>query len=65
MFAIHFGDFNNGNIKRATAQIVHGDFAFARLFIHTKCQRRCGRFVDNALYIQTGNLASVFGSLAL
>ena len=64
--AVDVGDFNDGNIKCAAAQVVHGDFAvFAVAFVHAK--RQCGgsRLVDDAFHVQTRDAARIFGGLAL
>ncbi len=57
-------DFQNRNIERATTEIVDGD-CFIRLLIQTVGQGCRRRFVDNAFDIQPGNLAGIFGGLAL
>ena len=64
--AIHIGDFDNGNIKCAAAQVVHGDFAVAfGIFVHAEGQRRRSRLVDDAFYFQAGDFTGVFGGLTL
>ena len=66
LFAIDVSDFDDGHVKGAATQVVHGDLAVALfVLVHTECQGSSGRFVDDALDIQTGNTASVFGGLAL
>ena len=48
---LHFedtvADFQDGDIERAAAQVVHGDL-FVFLFVETVSQRSCGGFVDNS-----------------
>ena len=64
--AVHIGNFDDGNIERTAAQVVHRDFAVAfAAFVHAERQSGCGRFVDDAFHVQTGNAACVFGGLAL
>ena len=65
VFTVNFSDVDNGNIESAAAQVIYRDFAVAFLLIHTKCQRSCSRFINDALYFQAGNAASVLGGLAL
>ena len=65
MLAIDFGDFNDGNIEGAAAQIVHRNGVVALGLVHTVGQRRRRRLVDDAPHIQTGDLAGVFGGLTL
>ncbi len=55
---------NDRNIKRAAAEVVNHHFlVFALVNAVGKCRSR--RFVDDALNIQSGNLAGIFGRLAL
>ena len=64
-----FGEFQNGDVKRATAKVVHGKYAFFRFrafgVIQTVGNRRCGWLVEQAQYIESGDLCRVFGRLAL
>ena len=57
-------DFQDGNIKRAAAKVEHRDglFALALQTISQGCRRG---FVDDALDLETGDLAGILGSLAL
>src|SRR6267142_2917834 len=57
-------ELQDGNIKRAAAEIVDGNFA-ALLFVQAVGQRRGSRLVDETENFQTGDFASVFGGLAL
>ena len=59
-----FADFENGNIERAAAEVVHGD-GLVLLLVEPVGQRGRGRLVDDALHVQTGDLAGVLGGLAL
>jgi len=61
-----FPQFQNRNIEGAASQIVDSDcFFFLLIFIKAKGQRRRGRLVDDALYVQAGNFAGVLCRLAL
>ena len=64
----HFDDavayFEDGDVEGAAAEIVHGD-GFVGLLIETVGQRGRGRLIDDALDVQTGDFARVFGGLAL
>ena len=65
---LHFkhavADFEHGNIERAAAQIVNGDL-LVLLLVETVSERRRRRLVDDAEHFETGDLAGVFGGLAL
>jgi len=54
----------NGNVKRAAAQIEHRDL-FILLFVQAVGQGRGRRLVDDAQNVQAGDLARVFGRLTL
>ena len=57
-------DLEHGDVKGTAAQIEHGNF-FVLLFIQAVGQRGGGGLVDDAEHVETGDLAGVFGSLAL
>ena len=59
-----FAHFQNRNIERAAAEVIHRD-GLVLAFIQPVSQGRRRRLIDNALYIQPGNLARVLGRLAL
>ena len=65
VLAVDISNFNNGYIKGTATEVIHGDLAIPLFFIHTKGQCSSGRFIDNTLHFQTGNLASVLGGLTL
>ncbi len=66
LFAVDVGDFDDGHVKGATAQVVHRDLAVAFfLLVQTKGQGRSGGFVDDAFDVQARDAAGVFGGLAL
>ena len=65
VLAIHFGDFDDGNIEGAAAQVVHGDDGITALLVHAVGQGRSSGLVDDAFDVQTGDAACVLGGLAL
>ena len=59
-------EFQNGNIEGTAAQVVYGDgFFFFGILVKTEGQRSRRRFIYNALYVQTSNLARILGRLPL
>ena len=65
MLAVHRSDFNDRYVKSTAAQVIHGDFAIAFLFVHAECQCGRGRLVDNALDVEPRNTTRILGGLAL
>ena len=59
-----FADFEDRNIKRAAAQVVHGD-RFVLLFVETVGKRRGRGFVDDAQHFKPCNFAGLLGRLPL
>ena len=58
--------FKNGNIECTATQIVNGNrLVLFLILIKTECQRSSSRFVDNALYVKTGDFSGIFCCLAL
>ena len=57
-------DFEHGDVERAAAQVVHGDF-LVFLLVQSVSQGRRRRLVDDAQDFQAGNAAGVLGGLAL
>ena len=57
-------DLQHGDIEGAAAEVVDHDLLIAFL-IKAVCQSRCGRLVDDTLYIQTCDAACVLGRLTL
>mmetsp|Transcript_32921 Transcript_32921/g.64572 ORF Transcript_32921/g.64572 Transcript_32921/m.64572 type:complete len:154 (-) Transcript_32921:472-933(-) len=53
------------DIKSTTTKIVHEDVSVLVTFVQTVCDCCGSRFVDNSQDIETCNLASIFGGLAL
>ncbi len=56
--------FQNGDVECATAQVIDGDHTLV-LVAQAIGQRRGRRLVDDAQHLQPGDLARVFGGLAL
>ena len=52
------------NVKGAAAEVIDNDLL---VFLFIKTVRECcrGRLVDDTLYVKAGNLACIFGRLAL
>ena len=66
LFAIDVGNLDDGHVKGATTQVVHGNFAVAFfLLVQAKGQGRRGGLVDDALDFQASNATGVFGGLTL
>ena len=65
---LHFDDalahFEDGNVERAAAEVVHGD-RLVLLLVEAVGQRRRGRLVDDAHDFEPGDLAGVLRRLAL
>ena len=57
-------DFEDRDVERAAAEIPDENRLVA-FFVETVCERRRGRLVDDAQHVETGDLAGVFGRLAL
>ena len=58
------GQFQDGNIKRAAAQVIHGIHTF-RGVIQAVGNRCRSRFVQQTQHIQSGQFGGIFGGLAL
>ena len=65
MFAIGFGNLNNGDIEGTTTEVVDCNRGITGLPVHTIGKGCSGRFIDDALDFEPRNLARIFGSLAL
>ena len=59
-----FAHFQDGHVERAAAQVEDQD-GFVLLLVQAVGQRGGGRLVDDAHHFQTGDLAGIFGGLAL
>ena len=57
-------DLNDGDVEGSAAQIVHHDLLLF-LIVQAIGQSSCRGLVDDALYLQTGDLARVLGGLTL
>ena len=53
-----------GDIERTAAEVIDGD-GFVLFLVETVGQGRRRRLIDDALYVETRDLAGVFGGLAL
>src|SRR5450830_42086 len=65
VLAIDFGDFDHGHVEGTATQVINDDGVVATSLVHTVGQSGRGRFVDDALDIQTGDTTGVLGRLAL
>ena len=66
LLAIDIGNLDDGHVKRTATQVIHSDFSVAFfLLVQAESQRSGGGLVDDALHIQPGDAAGVFGGLAL
>ncbi len=59
-----FAHFEDGNVERAAAEVVHGD-GLVLLLVEPVGQSSRRGLVDDALYFETGDFACVLGRLAL
>ena len=59
-----FADFEDRDVERAAAKVVHGD-GFVLLLVQAVSERRRRGLVDDALHVQPGDLSGIFGRLAL
>ena len=58
-------ELKDGNIKRTTTEVKHGNLHVFVSLVHTVGQS-CGcRLIDDTLYVQSGNLSGLLGSLTL
>ncbi len=57
-------DFEDGDVEGAAAEVVNRD-GFVLLLVETVGQRRGRGLIDDALDVEAGDLARVFGGLAL
>ena len=65
MLTVYIGNFDDGNIKGTTTQVVHSNGAIAFGFVHAISKGCSGGLVDDALNVQACDFACVFGGLAL
>ncbi|MNZ60951.1 NAD-specific glutamate dehydrogenase [compost metagenome] len=65
VLTVDFGDFDDRNVEGTATQVINDDSVVALGLVHAIGQCRSGRFVDDALYVQTGDAAGVFGGLTL
>lgn len=57
--------FQNRDIERTAAQVVHGNLHIAVLLVQTVGQSGGGRLVDDAAHLQAGDFARLLGSPTL
>ena len=57
--------FKDRDIERTTTEVVNCDLHILVLLVHTVSQSCCGGLVDDTTYLQTSDLTSLLGSLAL
>ena len=57
--------FEDRNIERTAAEVVHGDLHVAVLLVHTVSQCGSGRLVDDTAHLQTCDFARLLGGLTL
>ncbi|EIL95189.1 putative NAD-specific glutamate dehydrogenase [Rhodanobacter spathiphylli B39] len=65
LLAVDLGNLDDRHVEGAAAQVVHRDLAIATLLVEAISQRSCRRLVDDALDVETGDLAGILGGLAL
>ncbi len=65
VFAVDFGDVDDGDVERAATQVINSDLAIAFLLVHAEGQCSSSRFVDDALDIKACDAAGILGGLAL
>ncbi|CAI08838.1 putative NAD-specific glutamate dehydrogenase encoded in antisense gene pair with dnaKJ [Aromatoleum aromaticum EbN1] len=65
VFAVDVGDFDDGDIEGAAAEVINRDLRVARLLVHAERERCGGRLVDDALDLEPCDAAGVLGRLAL
>ena len=58
------GDVQNGHVERAAAKVIDHDL-LRLLAVNAVGQRRCGRLIDDALDVESGNAACVLRGLTL
>ena len=57
--------FHDGNIECTATEVEHCDLHVLVLLVQTICEGCCSRLIDNTLYIESGDLTSLLGSLTL
>ena len=66
LVAVNVREFNDRNIERAAAKVIHGDLTVTlAALVKAKGQSRSGRFVDDALHFKTSDTASILRCLTL
>src|SRR5699024_3008967 len=66
LFTVDLGDFNDGDVERAAAQVIDGNLAITLFcLVHAKGQGCRRGLVDDALDFKAGNATGILGGLAL
>jgi len=65
-FEYAFSKLQYRDIEGTTTEVIYryGLF-FLLILVETISKACCSRFIDDSLYLETGNSASIFGSLSL
>ena len=65
VLAVDFGNLDDRHVESTATQVIHDYGGVATGLVHTVGQCGCGRLVDDALDVQTGDATSILGSLTL
>ncbi len=57
-------DFQNGDIECSSSEVIDSD-GFVFLLLHSESHGCCCGFVDDSFYLESSDLAGVFGGLTL
>ena len=60
-----FTYFEQGDVKRSATEVEHENELILFALVEAVSQRCCGWLVDDAQHVESGNLAGLFGCLAL
>ena len=58
-------EFHDRNIECTATKVEYGNLHILVLLVKTISEGSCSRLVDDTLYIKTGNLTCLLGSLTL
>ena len=64
-FKCTVSQFQDGDIERTSAQVINEDLLFLVGLVDSISQRCCGRFVDDALDLQSGDASGILRRLTL
>jgi len=65
VLTVDFGDLDHRNVEGTATQVIDDHGVVALGLVHAVCQRSRGRFVDDALDVQTGDTTGILGGLTL